>query len=188
MFIYFWERERERETEREWGRNRERGRHRIRSRLQALSCQHRSDAGLEPRNCKIMTWAEVGRVTDWATQVCQKLQKVIKVRVHSTTNSRILIVLEAVSITLSYLLCVCWKFPITKHCLLLFLSLFIYFERERERSGEGHRERQRERIPSRFPTVSTEPDAELELMNREITTWAETKSHMLNQLSHQEPQ
>ena len=26
------------------------------------------DAGLEPTNCKIVTWAEVGRLTDWATQ------------------------------------------------------------------------------------------------------------------------
>ena len=31
---------------------------------------------------------------------------------------------------------------------------------------------------------STEPDAGLELMNCEIMTWAETKSQMLNQLSH----
>ena len=27
------------------------------------------DAGLEPTNCKIMTWAEIGRLTDWVTQV-----------------------------------------------------------------------------------------------------------------------
>ena len=26
------------------------------------------DAGLEPMNCEIMTWAEVGRSTNWATQ------------------------------------------------------------------------------------------------------------------------
>ena len=52
--------------------------------------------------------------------------------------------------------------------------------------GEGQREteRQRERIPSRFHTVSTEPDAGLELMNHEITIQAETKSQTLNQLSH----
>ena len=42
MFISERERERERETEQEWGRGRERGRHSIRSRLQALSCQHRT--------------------------------------------------------------------------------------------------------------------------------------------------
>ena len=29
------------------------------------------DAGLEPTNCEIMTWAEVWRLTDWATQVPQ---------------------------------------------------------------------------------------------------------------------
>ena len=55
---------RERERERE----RERDRPRIWSRLQALSCQHRAHAGLEPMNCEIMTWAEVGCLTDWATQ------------------------------------------------------------------------------------------------------------------------
>ena len=26
-------------------------------------------AGLEPRDCEIMAWAEVGHLTDWATQV-----------------------------------------------------------------------------------------------------------------------
>ena len=29
-------------------------------------------AGLEPTNYEIMTWAEVGRSTDWATQAPQK--------------------------------------------------------------------------------------------------------------------
>ena len=45
--------------------------------------------------------------------------------------------------------------------------MFIYFflrERARARAsvGERQRERERERIPTRFPTVSTEPDAGLE--------------------------
>ena len=26
------------------------------------------DVGLEPTNCKIMTWAQIGRLTKWATQ------------------------------------------------------------------------------------------------------------------------
>ena len=68
MFIYFWERE----TERELGRSRKKGIHRIRSRFQALSCQRRAwwpDVGLELMNPEIMTWPEVGRLTDWATQV-----------------------------------------------------------------------------------------------------------------------
>ena len=51
--VYVFLRERERETEREWERCRERDR--IRSRFQALNCQHRTDAGFEPMNCKIMT-------------------------------------------------------------------------------------------------------------------------------------
>ena len=58
---------RQRQTEHEWGRDRERGRHRIQSRFQALSCQHRAWHGVcEPR---IMTWAEVRGLTNWATQV-----------------------------------------------------------------------------------------------------------------------
>ena len=66
MFIYFWEREstsrggaeREGDTESETG-----------SRLWAVSTE--PDAGLEPTDCKIVTWAEVGGLTDWATQAPQ---------------------------------------------------------------------------------------------------------------------
>ena len=36
------------------------------SRLQAVSTEPK--AGLEPRNCEIMTWAKVGRSANWATQ------------------------------------------------------------------------------------------------------------------------
>ena len=64
MFI-FWERdwqsvsrgvaEREGDTESEAG-----------SRLRAVGTE--PDAGLEPMNREIMTWAEVGCSTDWATQ------------------------------------------------------------------------------------------------------------------------
>ena len=36
------------------------------SRLWAVSTE--PDAGLKPTDCEIMTWAEVGRLTDWATQ------------------------------------------------------------------------------------------------------------------------
>ena len=38
------------------------------------------------------------------------------------------------------------------------------------REGERGREREKERIPSRLPAISAEPDARLELMNREIMT------------------
>ena len=37
------------------------------SRLRAVSTE--PYAGLEPTNCEIMSWAEVGFVTDWATHV-----------------------------------------------------------------------------------------------------------------------
>ena len=57
--------------------------------------------------------------------------------------------------------------------------------RETERDwGRGReREKERERIPSRLPAVSVESDTDsvgLELMNREIMTWASIKSQMLN--------
>ena len=68
MFISFWDRERlsmsgggaERkgDTESEAG-----------SRLRAVSTE--PDAGLELTNCEIVTWAEVGRLTDSATQAPQ---------------------------------------------------------------------------------------------------------------------
>ena len=63
---------------------------------------------------------------------------------------------------------------------ILKTCLFI-FEKE---CGEGQRERGRERILSRLCAVSAELDVRLELMNREIMTWAKTKRQMLNQLSH----
>ena len=63
MFIYFWEREsvngggaeREGDTESEAD-----------SGLQAVSTE--PDAGLELTDHEIMTWVEVGRLTDWAAQ------------------------------------------------------------------------------------------------------------------------
>ena len=76
MFIYFWEREHES------GRGRERGRQRILSRLHAVSSQ--TQAGLEPMNPEIKTWAEAGSSTDWATQV-----PLIPSSIHVVTNSKI---------------------------------------------------------------------------------------------------
>ena len=50
---------RERETEAEAG-----------SRFWAVSTE--TNAGLESMNCEIMTWANVRRLTNWATQAPQK--------------------------------------------------------------------------------------------------------------------
>ena len=70
MFLFIFERE----TEHEWGRGREREREgdtesEAGCRLWDVSTE--PDAGLEPANREIMTQAEVGRLTDWATQVPQ---------------------------------------------------------------------------------------------------------------------
>ena len=65
LFIYFWDRERQSMNgggaERDGDTESETG-----SRLWAISPE--PDAGLELTSCEIMTWAEVGRSTDWATQ------------------------------------------------------------------------------------------------------------------------
>ena len=65
-FIYFWDRERQSMngggSEREGDTESETG-----SRLWAVSTE--PNAGLELTDCKTMTWAEVGCLTDWATQV-----------------------------------------------------------------------------------------------------------------------
>ena len=78
----------------------------------------------------------------------------------------------------------------TRSLIKIILSLFIFREggkeggregggerereRERERkrthAGVGQREREGDRIPSRLCTVRTEPDAGLELTNREVMT------------------
>ena len=68
MFIF----EREKERERAWelckGREREGDTEsEADSRLWAVSIE--PDTGLKPPNHEIMTWAKVGRLTDWATQV-----------------------------------------------------------------------------------------------------------------------
>ena len=59
----------------------------------------------------------------------------------------------------------------------------MYFERERQSTQAGEKQGQKERIPSRFCTVSAEPDTGLELTDHEMVT-AEIKSRMLNRLSH----
>ena len=88
IFIFEKERDRDRKTERERERERERAkageRQRERetesetgSRLWAISTE--PDVGLKPVNCEIMTWDEVGYLTNWATQVPHKMEY-LKVR------------------------------------------------------------------------------------------------------------
>ena len=58
----------QRETEHERARGRERGRHRIGNRLQAPSHQHRAQRGARTHGPRDRDLAEVGRLTDCATQ------------------------------------------------------------------------------------------------------------------------
>ena len=67
VFIYFWERDKQ-SVGRE-GREREgetENQSEASSRLWAVSTE--PDAELELTDCEIMTWAEVRRLTDWATR------------------------------------------------------------------------------------------------------------------------
>ena len=57
----------------------------------------------------------------------------------------------------------------------------IFFKFTYLREGE---QRERE-SPSSLHTIGTEPNVGLELKNREMMTWAEIKSQMLNRLSPQ---
>uniref|UniRef100_A0ABI7WU26 Androgen induced 1 n=1 Tax=Felis catus TaxID=9685 RepID=A0ABI7WU26_FELCA len=63
-----------RETEHERARGRERGRHRIGNRLQAPSHQPRARCGARTHGPRDRNLAEVGRLTDCATQAPRKLR------------------------------------------------------------------------------------------------------------------
>ena len=67
MFIF----ERERETEHGQGGGRERGRHRTQSSSRLCADSTEPNTGLKFTNREMMTWAKVGRLTDWATQMPQ---------------------------------------------------------------------------------------------------------------------
>ena len=68
FYVYLFWRERESPSEKKGGAEREGDTEsEVGSRLWAISPE-----GLEPTDCEIMTWAEVGRLTDWATQVPQQ--------------------------------------------------------------------------------------------------------------------
>ena len=71
FFISFFEREWERWGSGVWARGRYRGRPRIQSGLHTDSKE--LDARFELGNHEVMTWAEVRRLTHWATQVLQKV-------------------------------------------------------------------------------------------------------------------
>ena len=68
MFIYFWERERERERARAGeGQSERETQNPKQAPGSELSAQ--PDTRLKPMNYGVMTWAKVGCLTDWATQV-----------------------------------------------------------------------------------------------------------------------
>ena len=71
-----------------------------------------------------------------------------------------------------------WRLVVNQYFLKHFFVFMIYFEGERDRAWarEGQREGDTEsEAGSRLRAVSTEPDAGLELMDREIVPWAEVR-------------
>ena len=68
---------------------------------------------------------------------------------------------------------------------MTFFLIHFERERERERAREKQREREKER-ESQAGSVASAPEQDmgLELMNHKIMTPAETKSRVLNPLSH----
>ena len=68
-FIYYWGRERHTQSMSRGGQREGKTEFEAGSRLWAVSTE--PNAGLELTNCEIMTWAEVGRSTNWAIQVPQ---------------------------------------------------------------------------------------------------------------------
>ena len=76
MFIYFWQRETQsmsgRRAEKEGDTESKAG-----SKVQAVSTE--PDTGPELRSREIMTWAEVGHLTNWATKA-PPLLTILKIR------------------------------------------------------------------------------------------------------------
>ena len=61
MFIYFWETE----TDRVWvGKGQREGDTEFKAGSRSWAVRTEPDVGLEPKNCEIMTWAEVGHPTE----------------------------------------------------------------------------------------------------------------------------
>ena len=86
LFIYFYLFLGQRETEHERGRGRERGRHRIGNRLPAPSHQPRAWRGARTPGLRDRDLAEVGRLTDCATQAPQDVIKLLSHSVGCVEN------------------------------------------------------------------------------------------------------
>ena len=201
MFIYFWERQRQNASglgaEREGDTESEAD-----FRLQAVSTE--PNVGLELTSCEIMTWAEVGHSTNWATRV--PLFGSLKVTSNSTCSKPHPFSPKQTWSELCFFVVVNWTtiYPVqhVRNLCAIFLKhiykAYLFWEREcvcvcvcvREREREGKRmnregaEREREiENPKQVLHCQCRVCCG-ELTNCEIMTWAETKSWMLNWLSH----
>ena len=73
MFTYFWETDRQSDCVCELGKGQREGDTESKAGFRLCTVSTEPNAGLELTNRKIMTWAEVGCLTDWATQVPQTI-------------------------------------------------------------------------------------------------------------------
>ena len=123
------------------------------SRLWVVSTKN--DSGLELRNSEIMTWAEVGCPTNWATQA--------PIFSPQWTN---FFHMKLVRRKLDFVI------------FKKFLMVIYFWQRERHSMSRGQAEREGDtesKVGSSLWAVSTEPDAELELADHEIMTWAKVR-------------
>ena len=158
-----------RETEHEQGRGRGRGRHRIWSRLWAVRTG--PDAGLELTDREIMTWAEVRRLTNWATQA--PLVLVLFSEIDGSYGNSIFNSLRN------------YFTPLLDPQYLKNFLVFIYFwERERAWMGKGQRERGRHRVRSRPQAPSCQPRAQRGAWTHKPRDHDVSRSQTLKRLSH----
>ena len=155
------------------------GRHRIWSRIQAPSAQSAAQ-GSNPRNCEIMTWAEVGHSTDWATQAPQVViifnQRTWLCDKEQGYSSMVICTLSIIHIKRSFFKSV-----------NLFFNVYVYILRERA-CDQGMGTERGKRIWSNLCIVSTE--ATEGWNSQTMRSWPEQKSRerCLNNWATQVPQ
>ena len=131
-----------------------------------------------------MTWAKVGRSTDWAIQAPQLISFQLQCgqRVYAVWLQSLEMCWNLLCDTIyDQFFHICFKTIyalklLNAPCsLMLFLFFFnVYFGREWEWVGEGQRDAETESEAGfRFWVVSTELDVGLKPMNREMMIWAE---------------
>ena len=139
------------------------------SRLWAVSTE--PEARLKPTNGETVTWAEVGRLTSWATQVPLDVSSFTELLGQETyLSSFFTCPRDSTSFFFS-----------TFFCFVLFLFLG---QRETEHERGRGRERGRQRIRNRLQAPSHQPRAWRGARTHRPRDHDLSRSRMLNRLSH----